>query len=351
MRGLVLAIAIAGGGCIKTAAVTCGDGNVCAPDHVCDEVHNTCVFPDQLETCKQLDDGTLCDINGEPGGICKDKVCIPATCGDELVSGDEVCDGATDIPEVGTCVDFAYDYGPLSCNALCAEGFQTCRRLGWQLRSLNGSGRIGGIWEDGADLWLANQMGIYRRHNGVWDPLVQPTGTTVWYHGIWASGGHAFAVGGALLGVWGQSPSDVYVVGGKAQLGSVWHFDGTAWSEMALPSATSLLRAVWGTGGEVFAVGNVPDNDVTTPDATIVHYDGTLWTEMEIPYTEELFGISGRSADEVFAVGGRPGSNILYFDGAAWASMVSNVEGTVLGLQAVHAGPSGVYAAKRPNLL
>ena len=103
-------------GCIRTAAVTCADGQLCAPDRVCDDIHLTCVYPDQLKTCVGLADGTACTINQAPGGICKDMVCIPATCGDGLVSGDERCDGANSIPTVGTCVDFAYDYGPLSCS-------------------------------------------------------------------------------------------------------------------------------------------------------------------------------------------------------------------------------------------
>jgi hypothetical protein len=414
MMRLALFALLASAGCIKTNSVTCGDGGVCAADHVCDEVHNTCVFPDQLVTCKGMADGTLCDIRGMPGGTCKDEVCIPATCGDELVTGEEVCDGAADIPTEGTCVDFAYDYGALSCNALCTEGFGSCHRLGWELRSINGVGRIGGIWEDGGDLWLANQLGIYRRHNGVWDPLVQPTGMVGWYHGIWAMNGHAFAVandgsvahwngttwtsqilvpGGQLFGVWGRSEEEVYAVGGKAGTGSVWRYGGNTWTEMTLPPSTALLRAVWGTDTKVFAVGdavqnvgtvviydgtwkpsgvpankdltsvwgtaanyvfavgNTPANDSAAPEAKIFYYNGLQWVEQPIPFTEELHGISGRAQNEVFAVGARPGSNILFYDGASWAPMVSGVNGKVLGLASVHAGPSGVFAAKRPNLL
>jgi hypothetical protein len=413
MMRLSLLALLASAGCIKSSATTCGDGHVCSPDRVCDEIHETCVFPDQLTSCQGMPDGTACSINRVPGGICKDMVCIPATCGDELVANGEVCDGADDIPDVGTCVDFAYDYGSLTCSELCTEGFDQCRRLGWQLRALSGGGRIGGIWEDGSDLWLANQGGVYRRRAGAWDPLIQPTGSAVWYHAIWAGGGHAFAVGNdgsvahfdgttwtsesvanglQLFAVWGSSPTEVYVAGGKSgSSGGIWRYDGTSWSEMILPSGTPMIRGLWGTGGDVFAVGlagtilrrtnaglswtvmgsptshdlmsvwGVSANTVfavgnppsTQPNGTavILRMSSGVWTQMQIPpNTNELNAISGRSLNEIFAVGSRDGSNILYFDGVAWSPMVSTVSGGVLGLNAVYAGANGVYAAKRPSV-
>ncbi|HEX5060313.1 MAG TPA: hypothetical protein VFV99_13185 [Kofleriaceae bacterium] len=404
MRGLILVLVAAG--CVRTTAVTCSDGHVCAPDKVCDNTHETCVFPDQLTSCVDRADGEACNINGAPGGICKDKVCIPATCGDELVSGDEVCDGATDIPDVGTCVDFAYDYGALGCNALCTEGFSTCRRLGWQARSLNGVGGIAGIWEDGADLWVANQQGIYHRHAGVWEPLIQPTGSVVWYRSIWAGGGHVFAAGydGSIAhfngtswdsaetgtlhvnGIWGRSPTDVYAVGGK-QGGQIFHFDGNGWTEMTIPTA-GLLNGVFGIGNDVFAVGDAgtilrlvggswtPMNvsaggynlrgvwgsgptdvfAVGTPSADgppgiALHYDGNQWTTMALPAgTTQLNAITGRSISEVYAVGVGAVSNILFYDGTGWIPMVTSVASANLSLQAVHAGATTVYAAKRPSL-
>ncbi|HEY5924596.1 MAG TPA: hypothetical protein VIV11_23115, partial [Kofleriaceae bacterium] len=299
-------------------------------------------------------------------------------------------------------------YGALSCNQLCSEGFDNCRRIGWQLRSVPGMGRIGGIWEDGTDLWLANQNGILRRRGDLWDPIVQPAGTPVWYHSIWAGGGHAFAAGddgtvahydgtawtstpvaGTLLGIWGRSPTDVFAVGGKTGSGSIFHFDGSTWTEMSIETAgTKLLRGVWGTTNAVFAVGEngtilrlvgsiwsamgsptshtlvsvwgssasdvfAVGNDYATEGAApvILRFNGIQWLAMDVPSdTLELNGVSGLSNREVFAVGKRDGSNILFYDGVGWTPMVSSVAGRTLSLQSVYAGPGGVYAAKRPDL-
>jgi hypothetical protein len=239
---------------------------------VCDEVNHVCVYPDQLTSCIGMPDGTACDINNVPGGICRGEICIAARCGDGLVVGTETCDGADDIPEVGTCVDFAYDYGSLSCSAQCGEGLDRCGRLGWEFRSLNGVGGVGGIWEDGDDLYVTTQLGILRRHVGVW----QPTELVHWWRAVWAGGGQAFAAGndGAvahfdgtawsmtqvsgqmLAGIWGRSPADVFAVGGRAGAGEAWHFDGTTWSAMPVGGGTPHLSAVWGDATSAFAVGD-----------------------------------------------------------------------------------------------
>jgi hypothetical protein len=414
---LVLAFVLASAGCVRSASVTCADGALCPTGRVCDEVNHACVYPDQLTSCVGAADGTACDIHTVPGGICRAQICIPAACGDGLVAGAEVCDGADDTPAVGTCVDFNYGYGSLTCSALCEEGFDSCRRLGWQFRTLpSGGGTVGGLWEDGDDLWLAyqpgipDQPGIMRRHAGTWE-LVPPGGAASgWYHGVWAGGGHAFAVAHAgsvahfdgttwastqvtasvLFAVWGRSPTDVFAVGGAlgTNLGEVWHFDGTTWASMPLPASTPTLHAVWGAGTDVFAVGNggtivrltgtwramtlpatgdlrsvwgssatdvfavgLPNPLVAGADAAILHYDGNgtgTWSSMTVPSgTTELRGVSGRSATEVYAVGARAGNNILYYDGRGWTPMMS---GNDLVLNTVVAGPNGVYAGSQAFL-
>ena len=68
-----------------------------------------------------------------------------------------------------------------------------------------------------------------------------------------------------VYGVWGPSPEDVYAVGSvSGQSGFIWHYDGTQWSEVALPYDELPRTAdgdipgffkVWGTGGDVYVVG------------------------------------------------------------------------------------------------
>ena len=48
---------------------------------------------------------------------------------------------------------------------------------------------------------------------------------------------------GALSGVWGTAPDNVYIVGGSDAGGEIHHFDGTAWSPMDVPDGRDSRRA------------------------------------------------------------------------------------------------------------
>ena len=57
----------------------------------------------------------------------------------------------------------------------------------------------------------------------------------------------------ALLGVWGSSSSDVFVVGSA---GTILHYDGNVWTTMT-SGTTGIIGSVWGSSpSDVFAVGN-----------------------------------------------------------------------------------------------
>src|SRR5690606_26285308 len=51
----------------------------------------------------------------------------------------------------------------------------------------------------------------------------------------WAIGLERDAESGALLSVWGPSPSQVYAVGGNPESGAMVRFDGERWVDDALP--------------------------------------------------------------------------------------------------------------------
>ena len=119
-----------------------------------------------------------------------------------------------------------------------------------------------------------------------------------------------------LFGVWGPSASDVWAVGGdtRASTGVLWHFDGNAWSNVALPGNvgdTAILYKVWGrAANDVWAVG---------ANGTTVYYDGRAWSQVAIPTTARgpLFTVHGAGAAR-YAVGGNASGILLEADGAGW---------------------------------
>jgi len=130
-------------------------------------------------------------------------------------------------------------------------------------------------------------------------------------------------------GLWGSSASDVYVVGrakrqgdGPAsQVGAIFHYDGTSWSEIPV-SSTAGLGAVWGSSAsDVFAVGG---------SGTILHFDGSAWTTMPSGTTAGLPSVWGSGPTNVYAAGTITEHSdagvsargvILHYDGSAWSEM------------------------------
>jgi len=115
---------------------------------------------------------------------------------------------------------------------------------------------------------------------------------------------------GALSGVWGTAPDDVWIVGGVPEQGEAWHYDGTNWSEVAVPSGVGLLVWVHGFApNDVWAVG---------VDGAGAHWDGSAWSAVDLGVTEDLWGIFGLADDDMWIVGGDPDEGdpiILHFDG------------------------------------
>lgn len=89
---------------------------------------------------------------------------------------------------------------------------------------------------------------------------------------------------GALSGVWGSGPDDVFIVGGKTDAGEVYHFDGDTWAPQAVPASTDLLVWVFGFApDDVFAVG---------VGGSAVHYDGRAWAALDTGTDADLWGVS-----------------------------------------------------------
>jgi len=169
-----------------------------------------------------------------------------------------------------------------------------------------------------------------------------------------------------LWTLWGSGPDDVFVVGDK---GSIFHFDGTAWTRQQSNTTAPLL---W--------VDGTSSQDVLVVGYEMVHYDGNAWTPVTMPenhwfydlwghgysqymlvgyqglawiYTgaqwieldtgtqQDLLGVWGSSWEDVFAVGSA--GTVLHYDGDGWTPMES---GTVEDLHGVWGrGASDIFAA------
>lgn len=115
MRELTLAVLCAMAGCIEPQLVMCANGLACPVSARCDEVHHSCVLPDQLVVCRDSADGTDCTTGPISGG-CFDGVCLARGCGNRVMESGEMCDD-------GNQISFDGCRGDCSSTEVCGNGF------------------------------------------------------------------------------------------------------------------------------------------------------------------------------------------------------------------------------------
>jgi cysteine-rich repeat protein len=103
-------------GCIEPDLVQCSNGLVCPVGNRCDEVHQTCVSPDQLTVCEGLDEGSDC-VAGAVSGGCFGGVCLARGCGNRVVETGEMCDDGNQISLDGCRSD-------CTSTEVCGNGFR-----------------------------------------------------------------------------------------------------------------------------------------------------------------------------------------------------------------------------------
>lgn len=119
----------------------------------------------------------------------------------------------------------------------------------------------------------------------------------------------------ALLSVWGASPDDVWVVGGRSDLmggPTIHHLEGGAWHVVDSGVRGVDLWWVFGfPGGDAFFTGS---------GGTILRYHAAAFEPMATPRRGIIFGLWGASPDDLWAVGaGDDGKGIVWrYDGATW---------------------------------
>ncbi len=161
-------------------------------------------------------------------------------------------------------------------------------------------GKKGTILKGNGDSWSSVESGASENLWGIWgsseDDIYVTGDHSIILHwdGIeWttmSSGSNAW-----IMNTWGSSATDVFAVGGftdddaeyetipALSGGAVLHFDGVRWSEM-LVQDTGPLVGIWGSSAtNVFVVGSA---------GTILHYDGIGGSRQENCVIEEICGIT-----------------------------------------------------------
>ncbi|HPR52472.1 MAG TPA: Ig-like domain-containing protein [Deltaproteobacteria bacterium] len=103
--------------------------------------------------------------------------------------------------------------------------------------------------------------------NGIWGYAansvfaVGEEGTIIWYNGdIWVLLSSELSPSIVLNEVWGASACNIYAVGQVSGYGTIFHFDGSAWSsqsDLISPSSPAPLLGISGTSmRDIFTVGN-----------------------------------------------------------------------------------------------
>jgi hypothetical protein len=204
-------------------------------------------------------------------------------------------------------------WGPSAAEAMVAGGQQgegpskgfLLRRTagGWQPDVLPAdTPMLDWIGRAGDDVWTVGLAGAaLRREDETW--VAHPTGTDV-----------------TLWGVWGSAGDDVWAVGGDgiAEPPTLLHFDGTSWSDAALPvlprDAHALFK-VWGADAEhVYVAGD---------QGVLLRRVGEAWEAAAQGSIAPFIALWGRGSDEVVAVGGRSNARVARWDGAAWQDTTS----------------------------
>jgi hypothetical protein len=125
---------------------------------------------------------------------------------------------------------------------------------------------------------------------------------------------------GAVLSVWGASPTEVFVAGGPlgntgpSALARRW--DGCRWTDLAPGGPETFWWVSGSSASDVWFVGE---------KGRITHHDGTSTRTVESGVAATLWGVIAFGPDDAWAVGGTPDAGaskpndiVLRWDGTSW---------------------------------
>lgn len=130
-------------------------------------------------------------------------------------------------------------------------------------------------------------------------------------------------------GVYAADANNVWVVGGEGlmNLGHIYKWNGTSWTEQSVPNGTPTLHAIHGSGtSNIWAVGY---------NGTILKYNGTSWQAQSSGTTLDLQSVRVTGNSAIWAVGNSTTATnaLILFSNQSTALPLSwgNIEGTQEG--------------------
>ena len=172
-----------------------------------------------------------------------------------------------------------------------------------------------------------------------------------------------------LTSVSADSANDVWAVGTSTDQPSlsiqtlVEHFDGTQWAVVPSPNplpksffnqnVLSSVKAI--SSSDVTAAGFILDFALQRQLTLIEHWDGTQWSVVDSPNASTdsgalniLTGVSGFSSTDLYAVGflensstsGQPKTLVEHFNGTSWSIISTSTRGLAQHLNGVFALPN-----------
>jgi S-layer homology domain len=214
------------------------------------------------------------------------------------------------------------------------------------------------VMQDSTQGWATADYAVLHWTGGAWQAEyrapVPLTGVSVAGGQVWVAGTRDTVLHRTAAGVWTHlqggatidtlnsvavlSTTDAWAVGsGRAAI----HWDGDAWTRIAVPFDGPLYRVQMLAGNDVYAVG----------DHIILHWDGVRWARVAIPNTT-LRGLALTGPGQGWAVGGE---EIWHLQSGVW-SFATYARGADLAAVAMdspaHGWAVGSSAAgARPTLL
>lgn len=207
------------------------------------------------------------------------------------------------------------------------------------------TGQITGVTTTSVDnAWAVGYSGIYDDN--------QRTLLLHWNGTKWSQVTTPKPVFGELDGVYATSADNAYAVGltstadGSNDETLIMHWNGKTWSRQT-PVVPGYLNAVSEAGGNVWAVGE------TYAPALIMHRTGGRWYVVPTPgpTVAQFLCVAVTGADSAWA-GGQVGDGanpsatlLLHWNGSAWKSVSSPMQGKDNGVYGLATGPSGTVLA------